>query len=88
MYEASERGIIIKLMPGAPHETVTWESSTHIRQKISQLPGQSLYSVVGIGATQFNVPGVRSKQGDSGFKPVSRRGENEWPSLMLEVSHL
>jgi hypothetical protein len=38
-----------------------------------------------VGASRYEVPGVRSKEGDQGFKPRSRMSSSDWPSLMIEV---
>lgn len=44
-------------------------------------------SAIPVGAAEFRIPGQRSKQGDGGFMPATRRSANDWPSIMLEVGY-
>ena len=86
-YEVPSESLIIKYMPGVFHEVTTMEFAAEIRAKVAQLPGHSYLSVVGLGAAQFEVPGVIKKQGDYGIKPSSRVLATDWPSLMIEVGY-
>ncbi|KAG0635812.1 hypothetical protein HOY80DRAFT_415451 [Tuber brumale] len=86
-FENCLNAAIIRIMPGPEHEKVGVCLYTKIVRKIASLPGHNDESVVGVGATRFNVPGVRSKEGDQGLHPDTRLGRDAWPSLMIEVGY-
>ncbi|KAG0129273.1 hypothetical protein HOY82DRAFT_471572, partial [Tuber indicum] len=86
-FENSLNAAIVRIMPGPEHEKVVISLYSEIVSRIASLPGHSDESVVGVGATRFNVPGVRSKEGDQGLHPATRRARDAWPSLMIEVGY-
>ena len=55
--------------------------------KIPSIPGHSIESIEGFGATLLQVPGVRSKQGDQSFGPGTRVRKSVWPSVMMEFGY-
>ena len=86
-YENATESLIIKYMPGVAHEVTAIGFSSRIMDKIAQLPGHSLSSIIGLGTAQFGIPGRRSKQGDAAIKPATRIRITDWPSLVIEVGH-
>ena len=66
-YDYLKKQLVIKYMPGIPHELVGGEFFYAIRQVIERLPGHGFGSVAHLGASTFTVPGVRSKEGDQGL---------------------
>jgi len=53
---------------------------------MASIPGHDRYSVFGLRAFIFQIPGVRSKEGGQCYRPHTRRGE-EWPPVMMEVGY-
>ncbi|PWW75436.1 hypothetical protein C7212DRAFT_345419 [Tuber magnatum] len=48
----------------------------------------SMRSIHHAGSTQFNLPGLGSKQGDAGFGPADGGPHgSDWPSLMTEMGY-
>jgi len=86
-FENSLDAAIIRITPGPEHSRVGINLYCEIIDKIASTPGHSRRSVEGLGATLFQVPGVRSKQGDESFGPRTRMGRNGWPSVMMEVGY-
>ncbi|RPB00415.1 hypothetical protein L873DRAFT_1789001 [Choiromyces venosus 120613-1] len=86
-FENSLNAAILRIMPGPEHEKVGFCLVLEIVIKIASIPGHSHQSTVGVGATRFKVPGVRSKEGDHGLHPDTRLGRDAWPSLMIEVGY-
>lgn len=84
-YDFIKKVMIVKYMPGPVHEIVTTHLYNVIYETIIGLPGHDFSSVFCVGATRFQVPGTRGKEGDQGIKPSTRDAEADWPSLMLEV---
>lgn len=75
--------LIVKLMPSGKHE------SAHL-----SLAQELIYELIHIGISRENllapVGGIRcsgpssSKEADSAYKPLSRRQENGWPTIVFE----
>ncbi|RPB04687.1 hypothetical protein L873DRAFT_1786157 [Choiromyces venosus 120613-1] len=87
-YEQTMESLIIRLMPGAPHEALTRSFCFEVMDKVESIPGYSRFSLSTVGATMFRFPGGRSKQGDAGFKPHdTRRRRHGGPSVMVEVGY-
>ncbi|RPA90706.1 hypothetical protein L873DRAFT_390164 [Choiromyces venosus 120613-1] len=86
-FENSLHAAILRIMPGPEHEKVGIELYMIIVMKIASIPGHSHESIAGVSATRFQVPGVRSKEGDQGLHPDTRIGRGAWPSLMIEVGY-
>lgn len=71
-------------MLGAIHEVIAIEFFSELRYVFDLLPGHTRNSVIiAVGATRYSVPGVRAKEGDMGFKPDTRDGKDDWPSLLV-----
>ncbi|KAG0133094.1 hypothetical protein HOY82DRAFT_605166 [Tuber indicum] len=86
MYEHNLMSLIIKLMPGIPHEAVTNLFTITIANKIQAIPGHSILSFIVIGSGRFRARGGKSKEPDSGIRPATRKSD-EFPSLVLEVGY-
>ncbi|KAG0636541.1 hypothetical protein HOY80DRAFT_1054113 [Tuber brumale] len=85
-YEQPLQSLIIRLMPGAAHENTSGSFIREVERRIAVIPGHSWYSFRTVGSTRFAVPGTRSKEGDQGIKPTdTRKAEEDWPTLMVEV---
>ena len=84
-YDYVRQKLIVRLMPGAAHEIVSVEFLRQITESICNIPGHTRFSIAGLGATRFKVPGVGSKEGDQGLKPATRTAQGDWPSLVIEV---
>ncbi|RPB04318.1 hypothetical protein L873DRAFT_1840755 [Choiromyces venosus 120613-1] len=61
-YEQTTETLIVRLMPGAPHEHVLWSFSNRITLKVINIPGHSVSSLDPVGATRFRVLCQRSKK--------------------------
>ncbi|RPA88861.1 hypothetical protein L873DRAFT_1796438 [Choiromyces venosus 120613-1] len=61
-YEQTMESLIVRLMPGAPHEHVLWSFSNRITLKVTNIPGHSVSSLDPVGATRFSVLCQRSKK--------------------------
>jgi hypothetical protein len=74
--------LIIKLMPSGKHQISHLTLHLKIRNALIRmgLPDDALTPV---GATTFTCP-HSSKEGDSGYKPLSRGNETDWPTIILE----
>jgi len=86
-FENALDAAIIRITPGPEHSRVGINLYCEIIDKIASTPGHSRRSVEGSGATLFQVPGVRSKEGDESFLPRTRVGRSAWPSVMMEVGY-
>ncbi|KAI5809561.1 hypothetical protein DFH27DRAFT_508298 [Peziza echinospora] len=83
-YEEELELLIVRFMPSASHEVASTMFMMEIMQRIMSIPGHTMRSVVGMGATRFSVPGVRSKEGDQAIRPTTR-SRDDWPSIVMEV---
>ncbi|KAF8430339.1 hypothetical protein EV426DRAFT_581063 [Tirmania nivea] len=52
--------------------------------KVLAIPGHNEYSIDGLGATRFQVPGRRSKEGDESLRCRTRAGD-DWPNVVMEI---
>ncbi|PWW76774.1 hypothetical protein C7212DRAFT_363738 [Tuber magnatum] len=86
MHEPTIKSLIIKLMPGVPHELTTYALEARITSKVVALPGHTIFSLLGIKAARFYGSGGGSKEGDSGFRPATRASD-DFPSFMIEVGY-
>lgn len=77
-YDYVKKQLVIKYMLGIPHELVGGEFFYAIRQVLERLPGHGFGSVAHLRASTFTVPGVRSKEGNQGLRPTTRKGPNAW----------
>ncbi|RPA90703.1 hypothetical protein L873DRAFT_393002 [Choiromyces venosus 120613-1] len=85
IFENSFHAAILRIMPGPEHESVGMTLFLKIVMKIVSIPGHSDESIMGVAATWFQVPGVRSKEEDQGMRPATRIGRGAWPSFIIEV---
>jgi len=85
-FENSINAAIVRIIPGPEPGCVAGELYQEIVRKIESIPGH-IYSTSPMRATQFVVPGTRSKEGDQGLRPDTREGREAWPSLMIEVGY-
>ena len=76
---------ILRIRPGSAHHLIASTFGYEFTQKMHAIHGRGEYSVSCFGATIFGIPEVRSKEGDQSFRPRTRRGEEAWPSVMVEV---
>jgi hypothetical protein len=83
-YEDALESLIIKLMPSCAHERTSRTFFMCVVNKITSLQGHTVLSVVGTGATRYDVPGKRSKEAEEGIMPAAR-GALGWPSVVFEV---
>ena len=79
LYDRVSEVLIVKFMPGSFHDTATAMFNALFSSKFPDV-----YSLVGQLATKFEARD-RAKEGDSGYKPVTRTSKHDWPSLMVEV---
>ena len=86
-FENALDAAIVRITPGPEHCGVVLSLYYEIMYKIFSIPGHSSSSVEGFGATLFQVPGVRGKEGDEGIAPRARLGRNVWPSVMMEIGY-
>jgi len=74
--------LIMKLMPGVDHEETHLLFSHQFMDKLRPM-GVSFADIIPVGAGRFY--GRRSsKEGDSAFKPRSRRLIKDWPTIVFE----
>jgi len=85
-FENALDAAIIRITPG-PERRVGINLCFKIVDKIAPTPGLSPRPVELLGATTFQVPGVRFKEGDESFGPRTRVGRSAWPSVMIEVGY-
>ncbi|PWW77945.1 hypothetical protein C7212DRAFT_312706, partial [Tuber magnatum] len=85
-YEGPLDSLIIRLMPGVPHDLISRSFFYQVGRKIDSFPG-----LVGtwfpLGSGEFEAHGRRKKQGDEAIKPATRSLETDWPSLVIEVGY-
>jgi len=86
-FENALDAAILRINPGPEHGRVGMNLFLEIDHRITSLPGHSVDSIEGFGATLLQVPGVRSKEGDQGFGPGTRLGRDAWPSVMIEIGY-
>jgi len=86
-FENTLDAAIVRITPGPEHCAVVINLYYAIFHKINSIPGQSSWSVEAYGATLFQVPGVRGKEGDEGIAPSTRVGRSVWPSMMIEIGY-
>jgi len=83
LYDGREEILIVKLMVGVIHEGVAREFASMFDMKLFLLDVRE--SLLATGSARFGRLGGRSKEADVGYKPRSRRMEDEWPSFVIEV---
>ena len=86
-FENTLDAVILRIIPGPEHARVGRYLYSMIALKITSIPGHSIESIEGFGATLLGVLGVRSKEGDQSFGPGTRLGRNAWPSVMIEIGY-
>jgi len=86
-FENGLEAAILRISPRPEHARVGINLFSMIVLKIASIPGHSIESIEGFGATLLQVPGVRSKEGDQSFGPGTRWGRNAWPSVMIEIGY-
>ncbi|RPA92452.1 hypothetical protein L873DRAFT_1862119 [Choiromyces venosus 120613-1] len=88
MFENSLNAAVLHIMLGPEHDIVSVDLYMKIVIKIASIPEHSEDMIAGVGATQFQVQGVWSKEEDQGLRPSTWEGREAWPSLMMEVGYL
>ncbi len=83
LYDGREEILIVKLMVGVMHEGVAREFASMFDMRLFLLDVRE--SLLATGSARFGRLGGRSKEADVGYKPRSRRMEDEWPSFVIEV---
>ncbi|KAG0566910.1 hypothetical protein KC19_7G096700 [Ceratodon purpureus] len=80
LYDRVSEILIVKIIPGSGvfHYVATGLFIARFTRKYP------IDSLVGVGATRFEGRD-RAKEGDSGYKPITRTSGDAWPSLMVEV---
>lgn len=73
-------------MLSVKHEVTSRRFYTEIVSAITRISGHDTYSVDGLGATRFQSPGKRSKEGDEGIRCTTRQSI-KWPNIMIEVGY-
>jgi len=86
-FEESLNAAILRIRPGSAHHLIASNFAYEFTQKMATIPGHCEYPVLCFGSALFRTPGVRSKEGDQSFRPRTRRGEEAWPSVMVEVGY-
>jgi len=86
-FENALDAAILRVMPGPEHTRVGINFYTMIALRVASIPGHSIESIEGFGTTLLQVPGARSKEGDQSFRPGTRLGRDEWPSVMFEIGY-
>lgn len=79
LYDRVSEILIVKFMPGSFHDIATAMFNALFSSKFPDV-----FSLVGMLATRFEGRD-RAKEGDSGYKPLTRISNGAWPSLMVEV---
>ena len=88
-YENALHAAILHLHPGGiVYGYLTSNIATQLLSKMDSIPGYIAKSVIHCGAILFEVPGVRSKQGDRCLVSDERRRRQRewWPSVMIQVA--
>ncbi|RPB29235.1 hypothetical protein L211DRAFT_833089 [Terfezia boudieri ATCC MYA-4762] len=83
-YENDLSSGILKLAPSLYHELTSWRFSLAIVMKVLAIPGHNEYSIDGLGATRFQVPGRQSKEGVESLRCRTRAGD-DWPNVVMEI---
>jgi hypothetical protein len=83
LYDGREEILIDKLMVGVMHEGVAREFAKMFDIKSFRLGVDE--SLLATGSGRFGRRGGRSKEGDLGYKPLSRPMIDDWPSFVVEV---
>ena len=78
---------ILRIRPGSAHDLIACTGGYECTQKMHAIYGRGVYSVGCFGATIFRISDVRSKARDQSFRPRTRRGEEAWASVMVEVGY-
>ena len=86
-FENTLEAAILRIIPRLEPWRVGINFYSMIVLKIPSIPGHSIESIEGFGATLLQVPGVRSKQGDQSFGPGTRVRKSVWPSVMMEFGY-
>ena len=80
-------GAILGRRPGSAHHLIASTFAHEFTRKMHAFHGHGEYPVACFGSTLCGTPGGRSKEGDQSFRPRTRRGEEAWPSVMVEVGY-
>jgi hypothetical protein len=83
LYDGREEILIVKLMVGAMHAVSAHQFLRMFETKLLRLDVSA--SLLGTGSTTFGRRGGRSKEADISYIPLSRRLEDNWPSLVVEI---
>jgi hypothetical protein len=74
--------LIVKLMPSAKHQSAHLSLGMGLVSKVIKI-GMSYRELCPMGGTRY--PGhTSSKEGDSTYKPSSRKKELDWPTIVFE----
>jgi hypothetical protein len=74
--------LLIVKMPSLKHESAHFWFCTQFILKVVNM-GISPFELCPVGATTYH-DRISSKEGDSGYKPSSRKDGTDWPTIMIE----
>jgi hypothetical protein len=75
--------LIVKIMVGKRHEHAARLSSDMLWMKVLSSTGD-FYALYDVGVTR-SIGCLRGKEPSASFCPSTRNGENDWPSIVVEV---
>jgi hypothetical protein len=75
--------LIVKIMVGKRHERATRLFVDMLRMKVLSSIGD-FYALYNVGVARFSDL-LKRKKPDASFCPSNQNGENDWPSLVVEV---
>jgi len=81
------QALICRMLPGWRHRTLSLNLSIRITFKITDIPGNTLYSTRTFCGTRFDFGNIRSKEGHQPLGPATRGAKGVWPSVAMEVGY-
>ena len=80
LYDEDERLLIVKLMPGRPHEAAI---DLFRELFVAQVP--SSVGIFGLGAARCGELTKRRKEPDQAYIPRNRISNQDWPTVVVEI---
>jgi len=80
MHDEDEKLLIVKLMPGRPHEAAI---DLFRELFIAQVPSTS--GIFGLGAARCGESIRRRKEADQAYIPQNRIANEDWPTVVVEI---
>ncbi len=86
-YFKQEELLIVKYMPSAFHETTSEVFDAYMKTKLASMEVNFLTDYIPRGSTRYY--GARlSKEANKSYVPIpTRRGTDDWPTIVLEVGY-